>query len=214
MASVLCSTGNTGVLRRGTSREFPSGICDHRFLAFLGCASLGGRLLGTIHDGCRRLYVRPPWNGPYGYGAARYLPGHHSIFHGWRDRHDASPLFQRNSRRPYGSGRNIFGNGSDTPASTDTRGVGIHEVWGPVNHRPNSSASMGCMVLGGCWRVELLWRRRVRFPDQPSHCQLLRNRNQPHRESWAHRDDGGLWHAGSRPSSILSALSDSNGYVE
>src|SRR5262245_35595402 len=158
MASVLCSTGDTGVLRRGTSREFPSGICDHRFLAFLGCASLGGRLLRTVHDGCRRLYVRSPWNGSHGYGAARYLPGHHSIFHGWRDRHDASPLFQRNSRSPYGSGRNIFGNGSDSSASTDTGGVGIHEVWGPVNHRPNSSASMGRMVLGGCRRVELLWR--------------------------------------------------------
>src|SRR5262245_62516030 len=214
MASVLCSTGNTGVLCRGTSREFPSGVCDHGFLAVLGRASLGGRLFRAFHDRCCRLYVRSSWNGSYRYGAARYLPGHHSIFDGWRDRHDASPLFQRNSRGAHGFGRDIFGNGSDPPASTDARSLWIHEVWGPVDGRPDASASMGRLVPGGCWGLELLWRRRFRFLDQPSDCQLLRNRNQPHSESRTHSDDGRLWHARSRLASILSALFDSTGYVE
>ena len=72
-------------------------------------------------------------------------------------------------------------------------------------------ALLGCDVSGRSGLLEFSRRREFRFPDQPSGCFVLRNRNGAYGQPRPCRDDGCLRNAGRGSGIVLFALYDSRG---
>ncbi len=108
-------------------------------LAILGRPPLGRGFPGTVHHDHGGLHLRAAGRGPHRHRHAHRLPRHHPLLDRRRDRHDAPRLFQRRPGIVHGAGGVLLGDGSDSAAAADVRGVAVHAAGRPGPDRPRCS---------------------------------------------------------------------------